>query len=70
MAALTPPPANPFAAITRAAPIVRGFETSRFFQFCDATAKIKSRANAVFLCFRWKTSHFVKHCGGWDTVDL
>src|SRR5262249_6612231 len=62
--ALTPPPANPFSAITSAAPIVRSLETPQVFQFCDRTAKIKSRANAAFLCFHWKTSHFVEKCGG------
>jgi hypothetical protein len=51
-------------------PDPRSFETTQVFQFCDGTAKIKSAANAVFLCFRWKTSHFVKDCGGWDTVHL
>jgi hypothetical protein len=70
MAALAPPPANPISAMIRATPNLRGFESSQVFQFCYETAKIKSRANAAFLCFRWKTSHFVKHCGGWDTVDL
>src|SRR6516225_7668339 len=68
MAALAPPPANPISAMIRATPNLRGFESSQVFQFCYETAKIKSRANAAFLCFRWKTSHFVKKCGGWDTV--
>src|SRR5215470_7887774 len=48
----------------------RAFESSQVFQFCYETAKIKSRANAAFLCFRWKTLYFVKKCGGWDTVHL
>src|SRR5215472_4744976 len=64
-----PPPANPIPAKTRG-PDLRGFESSQVFQFCYETAKIKSRANAAFLCFRWKTSDFVKKCGGWDTVRL
>jgi hypothetical protein len=51
-------------------PDAHGSETSRIFQFCDEAAKIKSRANAAFLCFRWKTSHFVKNCGSRDTPDL
>jgi hypothetical protein len=45
-------------------------ETPQVFQFCDGTAKTKSRASAAFLCFRWKTLYFVKKCGGWDTVRL
>jgi hypothetical protein len=51
-------------------PDMRGFETSQIFQSCYGTAKIKSRANAAFLCFRWKTSHFVKNCGNRDTPDV
>src|SRR5437764_12534192 len=48
-------------------PDMRGLETSRTFQFCTRTAKIKTSASAAFLCFRWKTSHFVKNCGSRDT---
>src|SRR5262245_38286101 len=70
MAPLTPSTCKPNPCDNPRSPDLRSFETSRVFQFCDGTAKTKSRASAAFLCFRWKTSHSVKNCGGWDTVEL
>src|SRR5437764_8706481 len=44
-------------------PDMRGLENFTNFSILHRTAKIKTTANAAFLCFRWKTSHFVKNCG-------
>jgi hypothetical protein len=47
---------------------MRGYELREFFNFYCRTAKLKTTANAAFLCFRWKTLHFLKRCGGAVTL--
>src|ERR1051325_3959591 len=50
-----------------ARPDMRGSKTVMNFSILLRPAKIKTSANSAFLCFRWKTSQFVRDCGGWDT---
>jgi hypothetical protein len=52
-----------------APPDMCGSKTAMNFSILLRPAKIKTAANAAFLCFRWKTSHFVSNCGGRDTLD-
>jgi hypothetical protein len=69
MAAFGPSTRKPNLFEDTARPDMRGSKTVMNFSILPRPAKIKTTANAAFLCFRWKTSYFVKNCGSRDTPD-